>query len=90
MCWYLVFVVLYAGVVAVSNPRPVVVERLVAATLYLAAAIVIVALATTIVYVFVKGWSALVHVNFFTHDMAGVAPTAPLTRAGSWPPSSGP
>jgi phosphate transport system permease protein len=82
VCWYLVFVVLYAAVVAVSNPRPVVVERLVAATLYLAAAIVIGALGTTIVYVFVKGWSALVHVNFFTHDMAGVAPTAPLTQGG--------
>ena len=82
VCWYLVFLVLYGTVVAVSNPRPVVVERLVAATLYLAAAVVLFALGSTIVYIFVQGWHALVHVNFFTHDMAGVAPTAPLTQGG--------
>jgi phosphate transport system permease protein len=82
VCWYLVFLVLYGAVVAVSNPRHVVVERLVTVTLYLAAAVVLFALGSTIVYIFVQGWRALVHVNFFTHDMAGVAPTAPLTQGG--------
>jgi phosphate transport system permease protein len=30
----------------------------------------------------VKGWQALVHVNFYTHDMAGVSPTASLSHGG--------
>lgn len=82
VCWYLVFLVLYGIVVSVANPRPVVVERLVAATLYLAAAVVVGALVTTVVYVFVRGWQALDHANFFTHDMAGVSLTAPLDQGG--------
>jgi phosphate transport system permease protein len=82
ICWYLVFLLVYAGVVAAANPRTIVVERLVSATLYLVAAVVMFALGSTIVYIFAKGWQALVHVNFFTHDMAGIAPTAPLTQGG--------
>ncbi len=46
------------------------------------AAIVGLALASTVIFVFVKGWPALHHVNFYTQDMAGVRPTAPLTQGG--------
>ena len=80
--WYLVFLLLYGLVVSVTNPRHVVVERLVAATLYLAATVVVGALVSAVVYVFVEGWRALDHANFFTHDMAGVSLTAPLNRGG--------
>jgi len=82
VCWYVVFLAVYASVVAISNPRHIVVERLVAATLYVAAAIVILALGSTVVYTFAKGWQAFVHLGFFTHDMAGVSPTAPLSQGG--------
>ncbi|MGC9961816.1 MAG: phosphate ABC transporter permease PstA [Acidimicrobiales bacterium] len=82
VCWYVVFAVLYGGIVRLSNPRHVVLERLVAVTLYVAAAVVVFALGTTVVYTFAKGWSALVHTNFFTHDMSGVAPTAALNQGG--------
>lgn len=34
------------------------------------------------VYTFVQGWHALVHLNFFTHDMAGVSTSAPLNKGG--------
>jgi phosphate transport system permease protein len=44
--------------------------------------VVILALASTIIYTFVQGLRALDHLNFFTHDMAGVSPTAPLTQGG--------
>jgi phosphate transport system permease protein len=80
--WYLAFMVVYGAVVSISNPRHIVVERLVASTLTLAATVVLVALGSTIVYTFAQGWRAFVHLNFFTHDMAGVAPTAPLTQGG--------
>ena len=82
VCWYFVFIAVYGTVVSIVNPRHIVVERLVAATLYLVAALVIFALASTVVYTFVEGWAAFRHLNFFTHDMAGVATTAPLTQGG--------
>ena len=40
------------------------------------------ALASAVVFTFWKGIDALVHVNFFTQDMAGVRPTAPLDQGG--------
>jgi phosphate transport system permease protein len=82
VCWYFVFLAVYGVVVAIANPRHIVVERLVAATLYLVAALVIFALASTVVYTFVEGWPALRHLNFFTHDMAGVSTSAPLSQGG--------
>jgi phosphate transport system permease protein len=82
VCWYLAFLLIYSRLVALSNPRYIVVERLVASTLYIAAAVVIFALGTTVVYVFGQGWHAFVHLNFFTHDMSGVTPTAPLNQGG--------
>ena len=82
LCWYVAYLVVYGVVVSLANPRPIVVERLVTSTLYLASAVVVLALGSTVVYIFAKGWRALVHVNFFTHDMAGVSPTAPLTQGG--------
>jgi phosphate transport system permease protein len=82
ICWYLVFLAVYAGVVAAAHPRTMVVERLVSATLYLVAAAVMFALGTTVVYIFTQGYHAYIHIGFFTHDMAGVSPTAPLTQGG--------
>jgi phosphate transport system permease protein len=82
LCWYVAFIAVYGTVVGIANPRHIVVERLVAATLYLVAALVIFALASTVVYTFVKGWPAFRHLNFFTHDMAGVSTSAPLNQAG--------
>jgi phosphate transport system permease protein len=82
VCWYFVFLAFYGVVVGIANPRHIVVERLVAATLYLVAALVIFALASTVVYTFIQGWPAFRHLNFFTHDMAGVSTAAPLTQGG--------
>jgi phosphate transport system permease protein len=82
VCWYLAFMVLYGVVVSVANPRQIVAERLVTSTLYLASGVVVGALGSVVVYVFVKGWHAIVHVNFFTKTMAGVSPTASLTHGG--------
>jgi phosphate transport system permease protein len=82
VCWYLVFVGLYSLVLLVANPGYIVVDRLVAATVVIAAAIVVLALASTVIYTIVQGWSALTHTNFYTHDMAGVSPTAPLSQGG--------
>jgi phosphate transport system permease protein len=82
ICWYLAFVALYALVTAMSHPRPVVVDRIASAAVYGCAAVVGIALASTILFTFVKGWPAVHHINFYTHDMAGVGPQDPLTHGG--------
>lgn len=79
---WLVFLAMYAGVSSLGNPVPVVIDRLAAAMVASGAAIVGFALASTITYVYWRGWPALHHLNFYTQDMAGVRPTAPLTQGG--------
>ncbi len=80
--WYLAFLALYALVSALTSPRALVVDRLWSAVVHGAAVVVAVALATTVGFVFVRGWSALQHPNFYTQDMAGIRPTSPLTQGG--------
>jgi phosphate transport system permease protein len=82
ICWYLTFVVVFWAVLRVANPRYVVRDRIVAVTVCIAVAIVFIALGSTIVYTFSRGWGAIRHVNFYTSDMAGVSPTAGLNHGG--------
>jgi phosphate transport system permease protein len=82
VCWYLGFLLMYAALVGMSNPRPIVVDRLVTTAAWAAGGIVVFALATTVVYTFIRGHAAYLHMNFFTHDMSGVSPTAPLSQGG--------
>ena len=53
-----------------------------ASTTYVVAAIVVARAASAVIFTFVKGWHALGHLNFFTQDMAGVSPDAPLNQGG--------
>jgi phosphate transport system permease protein len=80
--WYVVFLATYAVVVATWNGIAIVIERLVTATLWVVALIVVGALASTVLYTFVHGSQALSHLNFFVDDMSGVSPTAPLNQGG--------
>jgi phosphate transport system permease protein len=82
VCWYLTFLVLYAALVAMSNPRPIVVDRLVTTAAWAAGLIVVFAISTTVVYTFIRGHAAFMHLNFFTKDMSGYSPTAPLNQGG--------
>jgi phosphate transport system permease protein len=82
LCWYVVFLAIYAGVTAMAHPRPVVTDRLAAAIVHGGAGLVLFAVLTTVIYTFVEGRHAITHLNFYTHDMAGVSPTAPLTQGG--------
>lgn len=82
VCWFATFLLLYAAVLSFANERHVVTDRVVAAALYAAAAVVVGALSSTVIYTFAKGWPALSHVNFYVQDMSGVSPTAPLSQGG--------
>jgi phosphate transport system permease protein len=82
VCWYFAFLGMYAAVTGLSHPPTVVLDRVAATWIHAGAVIVALGLGTATVYTFVKGAPALTHLNFFTQDMAGVGPTAPLSRGG--------
>ena len=82
LCWYAVFLALFAAVTSLGNPRPVVIDRLASASIHIAALIVALALGSTLIYTMWQGIEALTHSNFFTQDMSGVRPTDPLTKGG--------
>lgn len=82
VCWFVAFLALYATVTSLSNPSPVVIDRLARAVVWAGAAIVGLVIVSAVVYTLSRGFEALVHLNFYTQDMAGVAPTAPLDQGG--------
>ena len=55
LCWYVVFVVLYAGITALSQPLPIVRDRIASALVHGGAGVVGIALVSTVVFTFVKG-----------------------------------
>lgn len=81
-CWLAVFLVLLTALTALTSPRPIVVDRLMAAAMSAAAAVVGLALLSAVLYTLVRSGNSLRHLNFFTQDMAGVRPTDPLTSGG--------
>ena len=82
LCWYAVFLGLYWAVSAMAHPRPEVIDRLASAAIHGAAAVVVFAVADAILNTLWEGRHALAHANFYTHDMSGVLPTAPLNQGG--------
>ncbi|HTZ93783.1 MAG TPA: phosphate ABC transporter permease PstA [Streptosporangiaceae bacterium] len=82
VCWYLVFMLCYLAVSAMAHPRQVVVDRLLAALIHGAAAVVFGAVLSTIFYTFFRGYHAFLHLNFFTQAMAHTEETAPLSQGG--------
>ena len=82
VCWFLAFLLLHALIAKTSSPWPIVKDKIATSVMWGLAGIVLFALTTTLVYTFSQGISALRHANFFTHNMAGVASTAPLTQGG--------
>lgn len=71
-----------AVVTSLGAGWPEVVDRVVTTVVTLAALLVGVALVSTVLFVFVKGWRPLTHLNTFVHDMSGVGPRDPLSRGG--------
>lgn len=82
LCWYIAFVGFYTGVTALSQPGPIVRDRLASALVHGAAALVGLALASTVIYTYIKGWPAYRHLNFFTQDGTKAGPLNPLTQGG--------
>lgn len=79
---WVTFLAVYSGVTLLANPVPVLWNRLAAAVVSSGAAVIFGLVAWVIVYIFWQGRHAYIHPNFYTHDMSGVRPTAPLTHGG--------
>lgn len=76
----------YLAIVTVATlltvPGPLVADRIASAFVVGGFVLVAVALATTVVYTFVRGAPAVVHLTMFTQDMAVTGPRDPLDRGG--------
>lgn len=82
LTWFVLFVGFQALLTSLSQPRAIVAERVVTALVVGAPTLVGVALVSTIASTVWKGIEPTGYLNFFFDDMAGVAPSAPLTRGG--------
>jgi phosphate transport system permease protein len=82
VCWYFAFLAIYVAVTAMSQPRPIVIDKLAGAVVQGGALVVFFAVLSTIFYTFVEGRHAIMHLNFFTQTMRVTAPTAPLNQGG--------
>ncbi len=57
-------------------------DRVATAVVTAGALVVVAALISAIVFVVVRGWRPLMHLNFYVDDMAGVGPKDPFTEGG--------
>ena len=79
---YGLFLAVYAFLVSLTEERPAVVDKVMAALMTTAAAVALFALVTVIVFTFVKGYTALVKTNLYTEDMKTTGPADPLSQGG--------
>lgn len=82
LTFFVLGLVMIAVMTALIGGLPEVVDRVMSAVVHGAVILMGVALASTIIFVFVRGWDALPHLNFFTQDMEGVGPRDAFTRGG--------
>jgi phosphate transport system permease protein len=76
------FVVIYAVLVSFDQDRPTVRDRVVSVVVHSLGALVLLALVYVIIYTFFRGYTALIHLNFYTQDLASAGSLAPLTQGG--------
>ena len=80
--WFLIFLGIFAALLSLTEDRPAVVDRVMAALLTSASVLAGGALASVIIFVLWRGRTALVHSNFFTQDLSVTGPTEPLSVGG--------
>ncbi len=79
--WFL-FVLYYAILVSFDESRPMMWDRVASAVVHSLGVVLLAALIFVIVYTFVRGWTALIHRNFYTQDLRSTGPLDPLTKGG--------
>ena len=79
---WVLFLLTYALLVSFDEDRPTMWNRLAAAVVISLSALLLSSLVFVIVYTIVRGWGALIHLNFFTQDLRDAGPLDPLTVGG--------
>jgi phosphate transport system permease protein len=81
LSWCL-FVLFYAVLISFDENRPTMRDRVAAVIAQSLGALVLLSLAFIIFYTFLRGWKAVVHLNFYTQDLHRTGPTTPLNQGG--------
>jgi len=79
---YTLFLVIYALLVWLDEPSPVVGDRVIAVIVQSGAFLLVLALCSVMIYTVIKGTGAVVHLNLFTQDMSATGPSDPLSKGG--------
>lgn len=79
---FLVFNLTYGLLVRLTEPRPIMVGKVIAVFLASAGVVAFGALASVIVFTLWRGRSALVRTNLYTSDMSSAGPLDPLSAGG--------
>jgi len=79
---YVLFIGLYAVLVSLDQNRVAVRDRVAAVIWQSLAALLLLALLFVVGYALYRGRPALTHLNFFTRNMGGTGPLAPLSEGG--------
>ena len=81
--WFACGLLVSAVTAAMSGGTVEVRDRVAEGVVTVGALLVGAALISAVVFVVIKGWEALTHVNFFFEDMSGVGPKDPFDRGGA-------
>ena len=79
---WLLFVLLYAVLVALDENSTTMRDRVSAVVVHSLALLVLSALCLIVIYTFFRGAKALIHLNFYTQDLRSAGPLAPLSQGG--------
>lgn len=79
---FVCYLVVVTAVTHILTPGPAVADRLATSVITGGAIVVGIALVSTVVFTFVRGFPALIHPNMWFDDMAGVGPRDPLSMGG--------
>ncbi|WP_232680559.1 phosphate ABC transporter permease PstA [Nocardioides sp. R-C-SC26] len=82
LTWFGLGLTVTAVLTLATGTRVEAVDRVAGSAITGAALVVAVALGSTVVYVAVKGWEPVSHLNFLFSDMAGVGPRDPFDAGG--------
>ncbi|MGH3546631.1 MAG: PstA family ABC transporter permease [Pseudonocardiaceae bacterium] len=80
---YLLFVVLYGVLASLEHDRRAITDRLASVAMHSAAVGTLVALSFVVGFTFWRGRQALIHLNFYTHDLQLTGPLDPLSSGGA-------
>jgi len=79
---YLLFIAIFAVLVSMDESKAAIRDRVSSTIVHSIAFLMLMALVFVVVFTVLRGWQALVNLNFYTQDMSGAGPLDPLDMGG--------